>query len=98
MTGERAVVGKDNFVAHRAVVPDMTVSQKISAATDPRFTLTCGATINGNEFAKRVFVANLEECGLTLVFQILRLLPNRAIGIKFVSYTSSHRSRQRDMM
>src|SRR5439155_22950848 len=39
MTAQGAVVRKNHVIAHGAIVPDMTVSEKISMIADPRFAL-----------------------------------------------------------
>ena len=58
VSSQCAVVGENDVVADAAVVPDMTVCEKISAVADPRFAFARRAPIYRNEFSKRVFVAN----------------------------------------
>src|SRR5258708_37323813 len=68
VSGQCAVVGENDVVANSAIVPDMTVREVISAVTDPRFTFACCAPIYRNEFAKRVFVADLQIRRLAAIF------------------------------
>ena len=98
MTRECSIVRKHDIVSDRAIVADVTVSQKISAITDARSSLARRAAIHGNEFAKSISVADFQKSRLTRVFQILRLLPDRAIGVKLIARACSHRPGQRDVM
>ena len=91
MAGERAVVGEDHCIAHRAIVADMAVGQKISAIADPRLSLGCRAAVDRDELAKGIFVADFEIGRLALIFQILRLLADRAVGVEFVVAPGAHR-------
>ena len=52
------VVGKNDVIAHSAIVPDMTVSEKISAITDPRFAFGRRTPVRCYEFAEGIFVAD----------------------------------------
>ena len=85
-------------IAHGAIVPDMTVSEKISAIADARFAFARRAAIDGDEFAKRVFVADFQISRFAAIFQILRLLADRAVGVEFVFRAGLHRSAERDVM
>ena len=58
MTAQRAVVGKDDVIAHGAIVPNMAVSEKVPVITDVCFAFTRGTAMDCHEFAKCVFVAN----------------------------------------
>src|ERR1041384_626679 len=98
MSGERAVVGKNNGVSHRAIVPDVRVGEKISTAPDARFAGRRRASVDRDEFAKRVLVANLEISRLAAIFQILGLLADRAIGVELVASPGRERPAQRDVM
>ena len=46
----------------------MTVREKISGVTDPRFAFARRAAIHGDEFAKRVFVADLQIRRFAAIF------------------------------
>ena len=74
MAGQRSIVGKDDFVSNPAIVSNVAVSEKISAAADLRFSFSRGAAVDRDEFAERVFVADFQISRLALVFQVLRLL------------------------
>ena len=95
---ERTVVRKHHRVADVAIVPDMAVGQKISAMTDPRFAFGGGAAIDGNEFAKCILVADLEIGRFALVFQVLALLADRAVGMEFIPRSCFGGAAERDMM
>src|SRR5205807_4779019 len=43
VTGQRAVIGKNNTVSHRTIVPDVTVSQEIATISNDRLSFTRGA-------------------------------------------------------
>jgi len=58
MTAQGAVVGENDVIAHGAIVSDMTVSEKISAITDPRFAFWRRTPVRCYEFAERIFVAD----------------------------------------
>ena len=98
MAGQRPVIREDNGVAHRAIVTDVTVSEKISAIADARLARPCRAAIHCNEFAKCIFVADLEGGRFAFILQVLCLLTDRAIGVEFVSRARAHRPCQRDMI
>ena len=51
---------------------------------DDRLVIVTRATVNRAELAERVVVTNFAKRRLTLVFQILRLLTNRAISEKAI--------------
>ncbi len=89
--GQGSVVGKNDRVADRAIVADVAVGEKISAIADARFARAGRAAVHGDKFAERIFVADLEICRLALIFQILGLLADRAVGIKFVPRAGRHR-------
>src|SRR4051794_10151860 len=77
---------------------DVAVGQKISATADARFAVPGRAPIDGHEFAKRVLVADLEIRRFAGVFQILRLLADRGVGVKLVPRASACRSANRDVV
>ena len=56
------------------------------------------AAIHGDEFAKCILVADFEISRLALVFQVLGLLADRAIGVKFIPRAGRHRPAKRDVM
>src|SRR5438552_4219178 len=98
MSRQRSIVGKDNFATNRAIVADVTVGEKISATANARFSGCGGASIHRDEFTERIFVSDLQISWLTRVFQVLRLLTDGAVSIKFISSAGARRSRQRDVM
>src|SRR5205085_572911 len=98
MSGQCSIIGKDDFVSNGAIVPDVAVSQKISPTADLRFAIAGGAPIYGNEFAERVFIANFQIGRLARVFQVLRLLTDRAVTVKFIFSAGAHRPRQSHVM
>jgi hypothetical protein len=59
VAAQGAVVGENDVIAHGAIVPDVTVSEKISAITDPRFAFGRRSPVRCFEFAERIFVADL---------------------------------------
>jgi hypothetical protein len=67
-------------------------------ASDARFAIARRAPVDGNEFAERIIIADLEISRLALIFQILRLLPDRRERVEFISCARLHRSAKRDMM
>src|SRR5579864_3552224 len=98
MAGERSVVGENNFISNGAIMTDVAVGQKIPAATDASFTIAFCAPIYGHEFTKGVFIADFQIRRLADVFQVLRLLTDRAIGEKFVCLPGACRSDKGDVM
>src|SRR5229473_1070982 len=98
MTRQGRIVRKHDFVAHRAIVSNVTIGEKISAAADPRFSFTGRAAIDSDEFAKRVLVADIEVGWFALIFQILRLLANRAVSIELVSRAGARWPGKSDVM
>src|SRR5437868_10128857 len=77
---------------------DMAIGQKCATVANLRFPFARRATADCNEFAKRVLIADFQIGRFALIFQILRLLTDRAGGIKFIQRTCTHRSAQRDML
>ena len=77
---------------------DVAISEKISAIADACFAAASGATIDGDEFAKSIFITNLEIGGFSGVFQVLRLLTNRAVSVKLIACAGAHWTRERDVM
>ena len=77
---------------------DVAVGQKISAIADPRLAISFRATVNRAELAKGIFVANFQISRFTRVFQILRLLSDRAVSIEFIFRSRPHRPAKGDMM
>ena len=98
VAGERAVVRKDNSVPNDAIVPDMAIGEKISAVGNLCFPIALGAAIHGHELAKDIFIANLQIGWLAGILEVLGLVPDRAIGVKFVPGPDPHRAHQRDVM
>src|SRR5882724_13629401 len=63
-----AVVGKNDVIAHGAIVSDVTVGEKISVIADSRFAFAGGAAVCCYEFAERVFVADFKVSRLAAIF------------------------------
>ena len=68
VSGQCAVIGKNDVVANSAIVSDMTICEKISVVADPRFAFAGCAAVHGHEFAKRVFVADLKIRRFAAIF------------------------------
>src|ERR1700732_2205366 len=98
MSGQRAVVGKNNFVTDRAVVPDVTICEKISTITNLRFSFTRRAAIDRHKLAERIFMPDFKISWLATIFQVLRLLPDRAIGVELVLPARAHWAAQSNVM
>src|SRR5207247_2465469 len=63
-----AVVGKNDVIAHGAIVSDVTVSEKVSWIADWRFAFGRGAAVCRYEFAERVFVADFKVGRFAAIF------------------------------
>src|SRR5207302_8590454 len=98
VTSECSVVGEDDFVSDSAIVADVTIRQEISATAYSCLPIARRAPVHRDEFAKRIFIANLQIGRFARVFQVLSLLADRAVGVKFILSATVHRSLQRDMM
>ena len=97
MAGNGAVIGKDNVIAYDAVMRDMGVGEEISVMTDDGFGSWKGAAVDCAKFAERVVISNFQKGRLGVVFQILRALANRAVGIKNIPFSNACRSGYGDM-
>ncbi len=98
VAGEGAVVRENDAVADEAIVPDMAVGEKISTAADAGFAIALGAPVDRAELAKNVRLAELEIGRFPGVFQILRLLPDGAVGVELVMRPRDHRALQGHVM
>ena len=98
MTSERPVVRENDRVADRAIVPDVGVGEKISAVTDARLSGLRGAAIHRDKLAKGIVVTDLKISRFAAIFQVLRLLADRAIGVESVPATGVERAAKRDVM
>src|SRR6266699_1122015 len=76
----------------------MAVGEEGATVTDARFPFARRAAADRDKFAERIFVADFQISRLALIFQVLRLLPDRAGGIKFIPRTGAHWSAKRDML
>ena len=73
MATQGRTVGHDYMIANRAIVGYVSVGHNQIVAADFRQASPfCGATVNRDEFANDIVVANLEPRGLTFVTQVLR--------------------------
>ena len=94
---EGPIVREHHRVAHLAIVPNMTVGEKGPAIPDACLARASSASIDGDEFAKRVFLADFQVGWLTTIFQILGLLTDGAISVKLISSARRQRPTQCDM-
>src|SRR5213079_3384732 len=76
----------------------MAVGKKGSSIADAGFSFAGGAPADCNEFAKRIFIADFQVSRFALIFQVLRLLTDRARGVKSVFRSGLHWSAERDVM
>src|SRR5947208_910978 len=76
----------------------MAIGEKRATVADARFAFARRATADCDEFAERVFIADFQVSRFALIFQVLRLLTDRAGGVKFIPRTGAHRSAKRDML
>ena len=98
MTGQSSVIREHNRIANRAIVTDVTVGEKISAVAHTRFAVAFCAAIDRAKLTKSISVANFEISRLARIFQILRLLTDRRIGIKSILASGLHRPGKGHMM
>jgi hypothetical protein len=76
VSGQRAHVRNDDVIAESIVMRNVAVSQNVVVGTDLRdFAIACRA-IDGNAFAKCIFIADFSSGQATLPFQVLRLQPD----------------------
>jgi len=66
----------------------MAIGEKGATVADARFPVACRATADCNKFAKRIVIADFQISRLALIFQVLRLLTDRAGGIKLIARTA----------
>ncbi len=95
---ESSVVGENNRITYHAIVTDVAVGEIIPFTADARFSRAGGAAIDGDEFAKTIFIANFEISWFALIFQILRLLTYRTVRVKLVPSACRRRPANGDMM
>src|SRR5205823_10416658 len=95
---QRAVIRKDDAVAHGAIVTDMAVGEEVSAITDSRFAFARCAAMRRHEFTKRIFVADFQISRFAAILKILRLLADGAVRVEPVLCSSLHRPAERDVM
>src|SRR5207248_6181481 len=96
--GQGAVIRKNNVVSNYAIVCNVAVGEEGAAVADPRFALAGCAAADCDKFAERIFIADFQVSRFALIFQVLRLLTDRAGRVKFVPRTGAHRSAKRDML
>jgi hypothetical protein len=68
MSGQRAIIRKNDRIAHGAVMSDVAVGQKIAAISHLCFTFCRGAPIDGGELAKAIVISDLKKSRLALIF------------------------------
>ena len=81
---ERAIVGKDHVIADGAIVGDVGIGEEIAATADPGAITGSSGAVDAHKFAETVLIADLHIRRLPLVFEILGLLGNGAVGEKAV--------------
>ena len=77
---------------------NVAVSEKGSTVSEARFTFARRAAADCDEFAECILIADFQVSRFTLVFQVLRLLADGAVGVKFVSRSGIRRSTKGDVM
>lgn len=78
MAGQCGVIGKNNVIAHHAIVRDVHVGHDPVVVADAgNATFLGGTPINGAEFAKGIAVANFQFRWLAAVLFVLRILADR---------------------
>src|SRR5260370_3885393 len=76
----------------------MAIGEKRATVADARFPFAHRATADRNEFAECILIADFQISRFTLIFQVLRLLTDRAGGVKFVLRAGARRSAKRDVL
>jgi hypothetical protein len=87
VTGQRAVVREDHVISDIAIMGDMAVGQKITVVSDASYRPNGGSSVYRAKFPEAIVITDLEVGRFAGIFQILRLLANRAEGVKRVSRT-----------
>lgn len=82
VAGQSAVVGKNDVMAHGAIMGDVGIGQKIPVIADDRFASRGGPAVYRAEFPKGIMAADFEVGRFSVVFEILAALSDRAEGIK----------------
>src|SRR5215469_7057171 len=98
VTRERAVVREDHIVFDHTVMSNMAIRQEIPTVTHSSDRANRSRPINCDKFSETVCFADFQICRLPLIFQILRLLPDRTTGVKPVSSSDLYRSAYRDVV
>src|SRR3984957_4094313 len=79
MAGEGRVIGHDHIISDLAVVRDMRPDHQQAIVADARnHAAAGGAGIDRHVLADRVVAADFERRRLAVIFQILRLVPDRS--------------------
>lgn len=86
------------MVPDYAIMRDVDVAEEVIVTADPRFVVRRCGTVDGAKLTKGVVIAHFEPCGLSLIFQILRLLTDTAIGVKFIPFPDAGRAHDGDVM
>jgi hypothetical protein len=82
VSGQGGIVRKNRVVSDLAIMGHVAVGQKEIIIPDRGLFIFPGATIDGNEFAELVAVADSAEGRLPFVFQVLGLIADDGIGVK----------------
>src|SRR5437879_3616474 len=85
-------------MSNRAIVRDMAIGEKGATVANARFPCARRATADRDEFPECILIADFQISRFTLIFQVLRLLTDRAGGVKFVLRAGAHRSAKRDVL
>src|SRR5207253_2453289 len=91
MTSQSSIIREHNRVADCAIMTDVTIGEKISAVAHPCFAVAFCAAIDRAKLTKSISFANFQISRLARVFQILCLLADRTIGVKFILASGPHR-------
>jgi hypothetical protein len=98
VAGQGAVVREDHVISDIAIMGDMAVGQKITVASDARYRPNGGASVHGAEFPEAIVIPDLEVGRFAGIFEILRLLADRAEGVEPVARTDSRGTKNRYMI
>ena len=85
------------MVADCAIVCDVGVGEEISVMTDDGLGSWKGAAVDSAKFAEGVVVSNFQVSRLGGVFEILRALTDRAVGVEYIPLSDTCRTGYGDM-
>ena len=86
------------MVANDAVVRNVAVGEEIPVTANDGFLAGKGAAVHRAEFAEDIVAPDFEEGGFALVFEVLRLLSDRAEREETVAGTDARRTHEGDVV